>query len=208
MRSGQQAGSLLVEKVYSDYVTGLNFWEYPVGGGPGHLVTLHIGESVSNGCTVTMTLMKIKGSSALFTKKTEVREQCPICLAANTLIDTPSGFVPVKNLEMGMSIWTANKDGQRVSGVVTKIARVPVPPTHQMVHVVFDDGRELFVSPGHPTTDGRIASDLVMHDLYDSARVVASELVAYDDVATYDILPSGETGFYFAGGILLDSTLH
>ena len=77
-----------------------------------------------------------------------------------------------------------------------------------MVHLVLGDGRELFVSPGHPTIDGREAGILIINDLYDGARVVASERIAYKDAATYDILPSGETGFYWANGILLDSTLH
>lgn len=133
---------------------------------------------------------------------------CPICLSGNTLIDTPSGLVAVKNLRVDMPVWTSNKSGHRVSGVVEKTSRVPVPPTHQMVHLILDDGRELFVSSLHPTIDGRTVGDLVINDLYDGARVVSSERVAYGDIATYDILPSGETGFYWANGILLDSTLH
>ena len=76
-----------------------------------------------------------------------------------------------------------------------------------MIHLVFDDGRELFVSPPHPTVDGRTVGNLVVNDLYNGARVLTSERVAYGDVATYDILPSGETGFYWANGILLKSTI-
>ncbi len=107
-----------------------------------------------------------------------------------------------------MSVWTTNKSGERVVGVVIATRRVPVPPNHQMVHVVLDDGRELFASPGHPIIDGRIVRNLIAHDLYDGARVVTTHQVTYSDGATYDILPSGETGFYWANGILLDSTLH
>lgn len=133
---------------------------------------------------------------------------CPICLAANTLIDTPSGPVPVKDLQVGMPVWTADTSGHRVAGIVTKTSKVPVPPTHQMVHVVLDDGREMFASPGHPTIDGRTIGDIAVNDRYGGARVVLSERVAYGDAATYDILPSGETGFYWANGILVGSTLH
>lgn len=133
---------------------------------------------------------------------------CPICLASNAMIDTPQGLVPVKDLRVGMPIWTTDTSGQHVSGVVQKTSRVPVPPTHQMVHVVLNDGRELFASPGHPTIDGRTVGDLVVNDLYNGARVVTSERTAYDEATTYDILSSGETGFYWANGILLDSTLH
>lgn len=133
---------------------------------------------------------------------------CPICLAENTLIDTPLGSISVKDLRIGMPIWTTDKAGRRVSGIVTKTSKVPVLPTHQMVHLIFDDGRELFVSPGHPTIDGRTVGNLVVNDLYDGARVITAIRVAYGNTATYDILPSGETGFYWANGILLDSTLH
>ncbi len=133
---------------------------------------------------------------------------CPICLAGSTLIDTPSRLVPVKDLQVGMPIWTTDKAGHRVSGIVTKTSRVPVPPTHQMIHLVLDDGRELFVSPPHPTIDGRTVGNLIVNDLYDGAHVLTSERVVYGEAATYDILPSGGTGFYWANGILLDSTLH
>lgn len=132
---------------------------------------------------------------------------CPICLAGSTLIDTPSGLVLVKNLQVGMPIWTVDKAGHRVSGTVAKTSKVSVPPTHQMVHLVLDDGRELFVSPGHPTIDGRNVGDLVQGDLYDGASVASVKRVSYGERATYDVLPSGETGFYWANGILLGSTL-
>ena len=133
--------------------------------------------------------------------------QCPICLDGNTLIDTPSGTVIVKDLQVGMPIWTIDTVGHRILGTVVKTSKAPVSPKHQIVHIIFDDGRELYVSPGHPTIDGRTFGDLIVNDLYNNARVIASELVAYDGEATYDVLPSGETGFYWANGILIDSTL-
>lgn len=133
---------------------------------------------------------------------------CPICLAGNTLIDTPSGLVAVKDLQVGMPIWTTDKSGNRVSGIIIKTSRVQVLPTHQMVHLVLSDGRELFVSHGHPTINGRTIGDLEPGDLYDDVSVINTERVSYSDGATYDVLPSGETGFYWANGILLDSTLH
>lgn len=133
---------------------------------------------------------------------------CPICLAENTLIDTPLGSISVKDLRIGAPIWTIDKIGRRVSGIVTKTFKASVSPTHQMVHLIFDDGRELFVSPGHPTIDGRAVANLIVNDFYDGARIIATIRVAYGNTATYDILPSGETGFYWANEILLDSTLH
>ncbi len=80
---------------------------------------------------------------------------CPICLSGNTLIDTPSGPIAVKDLRIGMPMWTTDTAGDRIRGVVIKTSKVPALPTHQMVHLVLDDGRELFASPGHPIIDGR-----------------------------------------------------
>lgn len=133
---------------------------------------------------------------------------CPICLAENTFIDTPSGPIPIKDLQVGMPIWTTNKAGHRISGIIMKTSKVPVPPAHQMVRLVLNDGRELYASLGHPITDGRTVGHLKTGDVYDGASVVSAARVAYGQNATYDVLASGETGFYWANGILLDSTIH
>ena len=135
-------------------------------------------------------------------------QNCPICLAVNTLIDTPLGRVPIQQLREGSSVWSVGKSGRRVPQAVARTSSVPVTPDHQMIQLILDDGRTLLVSPGHPTVDGRTVGNLIVNDLYDGARVVASALVSYGKGATYDILPSGETGFYWANGILLNSTLH
>lgn len=132
---------------------------------------------------------------------------CPICLAINTLIDTPIGAVPVQQLQPGAAVWTTNQSGQRIAGIVMTTGRTLVPSTHQMVELILADGRRLFVSPGHPTIDGRTVGELVAGDLYDGTRVVTAGRVTYGASATYDILPTGATGFYWANGILLDSTL-
>ena len=84
---------------------------------------------------------------------------------------------------------------------------IRVPATHQVIHVRLSDGRELWVSPGHPTADGRRLVDLKIGDVLDSARVTLVERVRYLGITTFDILPSGSTGFYWANGILLGSTL-
>lgn len=207
LREGQRESSFLLEKIYPDYVTGLNFREYPIATDKGSPVTLRIGEIVSNGCTITLTLARIEGNTATFTKKTDFSRLCPICLAGDTLIDTLFGRVPVKYLWKGAPIWTSDKDGRRVAGIVTETAETPVPPTHSMVHLILDDGRELFASPGHPTIDRRTISELSRGDFYDGASILSAKRISYNQSATYDILPSGETGFYWANGILLGSTL-
>ncbi|OHA89223.1 MAG: hypothetical protein A3C70_00015 [Candidatus Zambryskibacteria bacterium RIFCSPHIGHO2_02_FULL_43_14] len=208
LKEGQREGPFILQKIYADYVTGLNYPEYPVAVNQGYPVTLKIGETASNGCTITLTLASIQGDTATFAKIMDLNRPCPICLAEDTLIDTPFGSVRVKNLQTGMSVWTAGKEGDRVLGSVIKTSKVQVSPSHQMARLILDDGRELLVSPGHPTSDGRTVGDLRPGDLYDGALVASVERVSYDDGATYDILPSGNTGFYWANGILLGSTLH
>ncbi|MDP3734876.1 MAG: hypothetical protein Q8R39_00405 [bacterium] len=208
LQEGEREGPFLLEKIYPDHVTGLNFLEYPVATNVGHPLALRVGESASNGCTVTLTLTRIEGETATFSKETDFDRPCPICLAGATLLDTPSGSVTVKDVHVGMPIWTTDMNGHRVPGVVIKTSKTPVPLTHLMTHLVLSDGRELFVSSGHPTTDGRVVGDLKAGDVYDSGVVASAELAQYGESATYDILPSGETGFYWASGILLDSTLY
>lgn len=143
----------------------------------------------------------------------EVQEQnpgfpaCPICLAVGTLIDTPKGFVAVENLRVGDAVWTLNALRERIQAPILKTSRVLVPPTHQIIHVSLNDGRELWASPGHPTADGRTLGDLKVNDIMDGAHVTLIERIPYEGIATYDLLPSGGTGFYWANEILIGSTL-
>jgi len=132
---------------------------------------------------------------------------CPICLAAGTLIDTPQGQAAVEELQGGDSVWTITALGERISATILKTSRVTVPASHQVIHFILQDGRELWASPGHPTADGRRLSDLKVGDLLDGARVTLIESLLYDGVITYDLLPSGGTGFYWANRILMGSTL-
>jgi hypothetical protein len=132
---------------------------------------------------------------------------CPICLASGTRIDTPEGPVAVESLRVGSPVWTMNASGERVPATILETARVKVPTNHQMVHVALSDGRELWASPGHPTAEGQALGDLKIGDSLDGARVTLLERLTYEGAATYDLLPSGDTGFYWAEGILVGSTL-
>jgi len=69
------------------------------------------------------------------------------------------------------------------------------------------DGREVHASPNHPTADGRTVGQLHPGDMLDGAIVVAADAQPYTGGDTFDVLPSGATGFYLAGGIPLASTL-
>ena len=211
-RVGEQEGSFLIQKINADNVEGLWYQQYPVAMSQGSPRTLYIGEDIGYACegvSEKLASIDFSGQKITFTKVVSSPPPygCPICLAGNTLIDTPSGSILVKDLQIGMPIWTTDKSGDRVSGIVAETSEVPVPPTHQMVQLVLKDGRQLLVSPGHPTVDGRSVGDLAEGDRYDGASVASVERVPYGESATYDILPSGETGFYWANGVLLGSTL-
>ena len=133
---------------------------------------------------------------------------CPICLAAATLISTPAGSMRVADIEPGMLVWTAGADGARIAAPVLEVGSIEVPAGHQMVHLVLADGREVLASPGHRTADGRQLGSLAAGDHLDGSTITGWELVPYSGDRTYDLLPAGETGTYWANGILLSSTLH
>jgi Hint domain-containing protein len=132
---------------------------------------------------------------------------CPICLALGSRIDTPLGPVAVQDLRVGDPVWTADASGGRVAATVLRIGHVAAALNHRMVHLVLSDGRELWASPGHPTANGRILGGLKFGDVLDGARIVLVERLPYDGLATYDILPSGDTGTYWVEGVLVGSTL-
>ncbi len=132
---------------------------------------------------------------------------CPICLAAGTLIDTPRGPIRVEDLREGDPVWTQDEAGGRVVASIVRTRHVRVPVTHQLIHILLADGRELWASPGHPTSDGRRLGDLEAGDILDGARIVQLDRVPYGQGLYFDILPSGATGYYWANGILMGSTL-
>lgn len=133
--------------------------------------------------------------------------KCPICLARGTRIDTPGGPVAVEDLRAGMLVWTLDGKNARVAAPVQKVSAVPVPAGHRVVHLVMQDGRELWVSAGHPTADGRSVGQLQQGNIYNHSTILKTETVSYAGDETYDLLPAGDTGFYWANGILLGSTL-
>jgi hypothetical protein len=130
---------------------------------------------------------------------------CPICLAAGSLIDTPNGRVPVAQLRVGMKVWTSGADGVRQAAPVLRVASMGGGPGF-IVHLRLSDGRQLWVSPHHPLPDGRRVGELVTGDQVDASRVVLVQLLP-SSAPTYDLLPGGPTGTYWADGILLGSTL-
>lgn len=143
------------------------------------------------------------------TKRTDAGPlNCPICLAVGTRIATPAGDVAVEVLRVGDIVWTAAADGTRVAAPLVAIGSTPVPATHEVVRLALADGRMVLVSPGHPTADGRRVGELRAGDTLDGALVVRADRVAYGGGFTFDVLPAGPSGVYWANGVLLGSTLH
>jgi len=147
------------------------------------------------------------GSVSVLTRQQSGPPSCPICLAVGTRIATPGGEIAVQDLRVGDVVWTLDPGGTRVSAPLVAVGSTPVPATHIVVRVALDDGRFVFVSPGHPTADGRHIGDLAAGERLDGARITSVDRVAYAGGATYDILPAGATGAYWANGVMLGSTL-
>jgi hypothetical protein len=162
----------------------------------------------SEGQSGTVVTGTIDGNGSIdVSQRDPANLSCPICLAAGTLIDTPRGAVRVEDLREGDPVWTQDEAGRSVIASILRTGHARVPVTHQMIHILLTDGRELWASPGHPTADGRRMDDLRAGDALDGARIVQLDRVPYGQGFTYDILPAGATGFYWANGILMGSTL-
>ncbi len=106
-----------------------------------------------------------------------------------------------------MLVWTIDRYGVKKLTVILKATKREVPQGHKMVHLVLADGREILASPKHPLADGRIFAHISQGDIVDGSKVITAELVSYRRKATYDLLPSGYTGLYWANGILVKSTI-
>jgi len=132
---------------------------------------------------------------------------CPICLSLGTLIDTPTGLIPVEQLNSGMTAWTVNEWGNRVPARIIQTIATPVPSCLPMISLNLNDGRTLTASYRHPTAESRVLGDYRVGDTLDGGIVTAIKQTNYEHGATYDFLPSGKTGLYWANGILLKSTL-
>ena len=132
---------------------------------------------------------------------------CPVCLAASTRIATPTGDTPVTALRPGDLVLTSDGHGGVLSVAITRVGHTDVGVSHHVVHLVLSDGRVVDVSPGHPTADGRTVGVLLAGDRYDGSTVASATLIPYLGLATYDLLPAGPTGTYWANGVLLASTL-
>ncbi len=129
------------------------------------------------------------------------------CLPPSTLISTPSGQQTIATLRIGDLVWTRNVHGEQVIRPIAFVGSIAVPQNHQVLHMVLDDGRQLSTSPLHPDVDNNPLVYLKKGSCYDNAIIIRSELKDYGGERTWDLLPEGETGLYWANNILISSTL-
>ncbi len=137
------------------------------------------------------------------------REQygCPRCLDATVQIATPDGERAIASLTVGDLVYTEDAAGQRVVAPILRVNRVGVPETHRVVAVTLQDGRTVRVSAQHPLATGGVVADLLVGSRLSGSLVTGTELVRPTGSATWDILPAGATGHYWANGVVLGSTL-
>jgi len=131
--------------------------------------------------------------------------QC-VCTSPNTAIATPSGERAISELKVGDLVYSVHH-GKLVTVPVILVNRVPVTGLHHMVEVRLSTGRVLSISPSHPTADGRTFADLSRGEALDGVALESVRRVPYTEAYTYDILPDSDSGMYFAGGVLIGTTL-
>src|SRR5579859_1769048 len=132
---------------------------------------------------------------------------CPLCICASpdTPVATPRGNVPIASIQVGDVVFSVDR-GVMVAVIVQEIVRVPAK-NHSVRRVHLATGETLEISSPHPTADGRTFGDLRAGNSLDGVAIREVETVPYAHPFTYDILPASDSGTYFAGGVLVGSTL-
>jgi hypothetical protein len=128
------------------------------------------------------------------------------CLPAEAAIATPRGEVPVSRLREGDIVWTVTTAGGRIAAPLRRVVSNPIAGSHEILVITLGDGRVVRGSAGHPTADGRTLDDLKRGEAVDGAEVTSVRTLPITG-ATWDILPDGPSGTYWADGVLIGSTL-
>ena len=81
-----------------------------------------------------------------------------LCLSGDSLVDTPDGPVPLRNIKVGMSVLTP-------SGQAKVLAAGPVKRVNEMMRIETADGRVLECTPDHPifTERGLLSADALRY---------------------------------------------
>lgn len=128
-----------------------------------------------------------------------------VCADPDTPIATLEGERRIADLTEGDLVYTVDR-GAIVLAPIARTSRTLVKH-HSVMRVALESGSVLAISPGHPTADGRRFGELVVGDLLDGVAIRSVNRIPYAHDATYDILPASDSGTYFAGGVLVGSTL-
>ena len=208
---GDKVGTFTIRQINTNNVQGIFYNLYPICC-PATNRTIVVGNDIGISCegiSIILESISVQSQIAVFQRIINTLSQfgCPICLSGDTVIETPNGPVNVKNVTVGMTAWTVDRFGRKTTGTVLEIRQSPVPSTSEIVHIILQDGRQLYASPAHPTADGRTLGELSIGGILDNSVITVAELVPYSQGYTYDLLPSGDTGFYWANNILVGSTL-
>jgi hypothetical protein len=127
------------------------------------------------------------------------------CNAPDTPIATPDGERPIASLREGDLVYSVEDEAVVVVPIAI-VVRNPVSG-HEVVRLTLDDGTVLEVSARHPLVDGRRIGDLRPGADVAGVGIRTAEVVPYAHAFTHDILPASRSGAYYAGGVLLRSTL-
>jgi hypothetical protein len=155
----------------------------------------------------TAGLIDAAGTMTIESQAPAGEPNCPICLARGQRVDTPSGSIAVDALHLGDQIWTIDAAGRRVAGTVIALGSTEAPAGHVVIHLTLADGRSVTASPGHPLADGRQLGTLALGDMVDGSPIVGLETLPYGGGATFDLVASGATGWYYVDGVPLGTTL-
>jgi hypothetical protein len=128
-----------------------------------------------------------------------------VCASPDTRIATPAGERRIAEIEVGDLVYSVDRSAVRAVPVVR--VRRQRAHDHRVVRVTAQDGSVLEISAPHPTADGRSFGDLRPGESLDGHVLETVEVIPYAHEYTYDILPASDTGFYFAAGMLIGSTL-
>ena len=112
----------------------------------------------------------------------------------------------VSRLRTGDVVWSSDANGVRIAVPLLAVSSVPVIGEHTILVIELADRRTVRVSAGHPLLDGRLAGTIALGSIVDGAAVTTIRQVPYRG-ATWDLLPAGSTGTYWADGVRLGSTL-
>ena len=190
---------LLVYRQYKKLTIALQFTQ----SGSIYDFVIRTGENQGWKYTGTITA----GGTITITSKEASFNTCPICLSKGTMIDTPEGPMPVETLREGTVVWSMEISGNRVAEPVVKVSQTEVPEQWMMVKIMLSDGRSVTASPGHPSADGRALGEYLAGEILDRSVITSVEYLPYEYATTFDLLPGGSTGLYWANSILLGSTL-